>query len=228
LESSSTKYAKGYANSLVCTEKNGALPKFLYKRGTPYYIKSKIKGCYTRATNVLNSLKEQKTKQINEQIKVPEVLVIGPNGEHVGLKKVSDALVLASYAGLDLVLINAGGNPPVAKIIDYNKFRYERIKKDKDAKKKQKATISELKEFRLSPNIDVGDIEFKLKNVKKYLAKGDKIKLTLRFKGRQMAHTDIGFQVMQNFVEQLEDVASIEQKAKLEGRSISMILVPKK
>ena len=88
--------------------------------------------------------------------------------------------------------------------------------------------ISELKEFRLSPNIDVGDIEFKLKNVKKYLAKGDKIKLTLRFKGRQMAHTDIGFQVMQNFVEQLEDVASIEQKAKLEGRSISMILVPKK
>jgi len=80
---------------------------------------------------------------INEQIKVPEVLVIGPNGEHVGLKKVNDALVLASYAGLDLVLINANGNPPVAKIIDYNKFRYERIKKDKDAKKKQKASISE-------------------------------------------------------------------------------------
>ena len=97
-----------------------------------------------------------------------------------------------------MVLINAGGNPPVAKIIDYNKFRYERIKKDKDAKKKQKATISELKEFRLSPNIDVGDIEFKLKNVKKYLIKGDRIKL------------------------------SIEQKAKLEGRTISMILVPKK
>ena len=127
-----------------------------------------------------------------------------------------------------MVLINAGGDPPVAKIIDYNKFRYERIKKDKDAKKKQKATISELKEFRLSPNIDVGDIEFKLKNVKKYLIKGDRIKLTLRFKGRQMAHTDIGFQVMQNFVNQLEDIASIEQKAKLEGRTISMILVPKK
>ncbi len=165
---------------------------------------------------------------INEQIKVPQVLVIGPNGEQVGVKPISDALTLASYAGLDLVLINPNGNPPVSRLMDYNKYKYEKNKKQKEALKKQRATVAQLKEFRLSPVIDVGDFETKLRNVRKYLEKKDKIKLSIRFKGRQMAHTDLGREVMERFYERLSDIADIEQKPKLEGRSMFMLLTPKK
>ena len=165
---------------------------------------------------------------INEQIRVSQVLVIGPNGEQVGVKSTQDALTLASYAGLDLVLINPNGNPPVCKVMDYNKFKYEKAKKEKAALKKQKAAITETKEFRLSPTIDVGDIETKLKNVTKYLEKGDKIKLSIRFKGRQMAHTDLGKDVLVKFAARLEGIAEIEQQPKLDGRSMTMLLAPKK
>ena len=165
---------------------------------------------------------------INNQIKVSPVLVIGPNGEQAGVKPIEDALTLASYAGLDLVLLNPNGNPPVVKVMDYNKYRYERQKKEKEASKKQRANKSELKEFRLSPVIDVGDFETKLKNVTKYLQKGDKIKLSIRFKGRQMAHTDRGREVLEKFASRLEDISTIEQKAKLDGRSMTMLLIPKK
>ena len=165
---------------------------------------------------------------INNQIKVSPVLVIGPNGEQAGVKPIEDALTLASYAGLDLVLLNPNGNPPVVKVMDYNKYRYERQKKEKEASKKQRANKSELKEFRLSPVIDVGDFETKLKNVTKYLQKGDKIKLSIRFKGRQMAHTDLGREVLEKFESRLEDISTIEQKAKLDGRSMTMLLIPKK
>lgn len=165
---------------------------------------------------------------INEQIRVSQVLVIGPNGEQVGVKSTQDALTLASYAGLDLVLINPNGNPPVCKVMDYNKYKYEKAKKEKAALKKQKAAITETKEFRLSPTIDVGDIETKLKNVTKYLEKGDKIKLSIRFKGRQMAHTDLGKDVLVKFAARLEDIAEVEQQPKLDGRSMTMLLAPKK
>jgi len=165
---------------------------------------------------------------INEQIRVSQVLVIGPNGEQVGVKSTQDALTLASYAGLDLVLINPNGNPPVCKVMDYNKYKYEKAKKEKAALKKQKAAITETKEFRLSPTIDVGDIETKLKNVTKYLEKGDKIKLSIRFKGRQMAHTDLGKDVLVKFAARLEGIAEIEQQPKLDGRSMTMLLAPKK
>lgn len=165
---------------------------------------------------------------INEQIRVSQVLVIGPNGEQVGVKSTQDALTLASYAGLDLVLINPNGNPPVCKVMDYNKFKYEKAKKEKVALKKQKANITETKEFRLSPTIDVGDIETKLKNVTKYLEKGDKIKLSIRFKGRQMAHTDLGKDVLVKFAARLTDIAEVEQQPKLDGRSMTMLLAPKK
>ena len=137
---------------------------------------------------------------INEQIKANQVLVIGPNGEQVGVKSLSDALTLSSYAGLDLVLISPNANPPVCKVMDYNKYKYEKSKKEKEALKRQKANMSELKEFRLSPVIDVGDFETKLKQVTKYLQKGDKIKLSIRFKGRQMAHTELGKEVKQGDV----------------------------
>ncbi len=165
---------------------------------------------------------------INDQIRVPEVLVIGPNGEQVGVKSISDALTLAGYAALDLVLISPNANPPVCKLMDYNKFRYEKQKKQKEALKRQKANQSELKEYRLSPVIDVGDFETKLRNATKYLEKGDRIKLTVRFKGRQMAHTELGKEVLDKFAERVEDLADIEQKPKLEGRTMTMLLIPKK
>ena len=165
---------------------------------------------------------------INEQIKASNVLVIGPNGEQVGVKPLKDALTLASYAGLDLVLMNANSNPPVCKVMDYNKYRYEKQKKEKEASKRQKANSAQLKEFRLSPVIDVGDFETKLRNVRKYLEKGDKIKLSIRFKGRQLAHTDLGKEVLEKFAAKLEDVSIIDQPAKLDGRSMTMLLAPKK
>ena len=160
---------------------------------------------------------------INEQIKANQVLVIGPNGEQVGVKSLSDALTLSSYAGLDLVLISPNANPPVCKVMDYNKYKYE-----KEALKRQKANMSELKEFRLSPVIDVGDFETKLKQVTKYLQKGDKIKLSIRFKGRQMAHTEIGKDVLLRFSARLSELSDIEQQPKLDGRSMTMLLTPKK
>ena len=165
---------------------------------------------------------------INEQITAKEVLVIGPNGEQVGIKSREDALTLANYAVLDLVLINPNSTPPVCKVMDYNKYRYEKQKKEKDALKRQKANASELKEYRLSPVIDVGDFETKLRNVTKYLEKGDRIKLTIRFKGRQLAHIDLGKEVLERFAFRLENIADIEQKPKLDGKTMTMLLVPKK
>ena len=165
---------------------------------------------------------------INDQIKCPQVLVIGPNGEQVGVKPIGDALTLASYAALDLVLISPNANPPVCKVMDYNKFRYEKQKKAKEALKKQNARMSELKAYRLSPVIDVGDFETKLRNASKYLEKGDRIKLTVRFKGRQMAHTELGKEVLDRFAERVNEIADVEQKPKLEGRQMTMLLVPKK
>ena len=165
---------------------------------------------------------------INEQIKASNVLVIGPNGEQVGVKSIQDALTLANYAGLDLVMLNPNQDPPVCKVMDYNKYRYEKQKKEKEALKRQKANSSELKEFRLSPVIDVGDFETKLRQVKKYLEKGDKIKLSIRFKGRQMAHTELGREVLEKFAARLEDISIIEQNAKMDGRSMIMLLAPKK
>ena len=165
---------------------------------------------------------------INDQIKAREVLVIGPNGEQVGVKPIQDARTLASYASLDLVLISPNANPPVCKVMDYNKFRYEKQKKAKEALKKQKANMSELKEYRLSPVIDVGDFETKLRNATKYLEKGDRIKLTIRFKGRQLAHTELGKEVLERFASRVSDYADIEQKPKLDGKTMTMLLVPKK
>ena len=165
---------------------------------------------------------------INDQIKVPEVLVIGPNGEQTGVKLIQDARTLASYASLDLVLISPNGNPPVCKLMDYNKYKYEKNKKEKDALKKQRASMQELKEFRLSPSIDVGDFETKIKQVTKYLEKGDKIKLTIRFRGRQLAHTELGAEVLNKFADRLKDISDIEQEAKLDGKNMMMLLIPKK
>lgn len=162
----------------------------------------------------------------NEQIKVPHVLVIGPNGEQMGIKSIADAQTIANYAGLDLVLMNANANPAVCKIMDYNKFKYEKAKKEKENRKKQQANNVELKEYRLSPVIDVGDFDTKVRNASKYLEKGHKIKLSIRFKGRQIIHPELGEEVMNRFAEKVKDIATVEQKAKLEGRSMTMLLAP--
>lgn len=163
----------------------------------------------------------------NEQIRFSQVMVIGPNGEQLGTKAIADALTIANYAGLDLVLIS-NGNPPVCKIMDYNKYKYEREKKIKESSKKQKASSLEIKEYRLTPVIDVGDFETKLRNASKYIEKGHRIKLVVRFKGRQMAHPELGREVLDRFVERTKDIADVEQKTKFEGRNMFLFLAPKK
>lgn len=165
---------------------------------------------------------------INGQIKFNQVLVIGPNGEQLGVKTKADALTLAGYAGFDLVLINGNANPPVCKLLDYNKFKYEKKKKTKESLKKQREGNAELKEYRLSVNIDKHDFDTKVKNVSKYLEKGHKIKVSIRFKGREMAHTELGREVLLKFVEALSELAEVEQQPKMEYKSIYMMLTPKK
>ena len=176
---------------------------------------------------VLAIAKQNNEVLVNEQITFPEVMVIGPNGEKMGIKNISDALTLSKYAGLDLVLLNSDPKNPVCKIIDYNKYRYEKQKQIKEAKKKQREQNLETKEYRLSVAIDVGDFETKSRNAKAYLEKGHKIKVTVRFKGRQLTHPELGRDVIMRFAEKLSDVADIEQMPKMEGRSMQLLLTPK-
>ncbi len=171
---------------------------------------------------------KEKDLFINEQIRAREVMVIGPNGEQLGIKPINDALTLATYAGFDLVLINPQGNPPVCKIMDYNKFKYENKKRTKENLKKQREANLEMKEYRLSVAIDVHDFETRVKQATKYLEKGHRIKASIRFRGREMAHTELGRDVLLNFATKLESVSDIEQKPVLDGRNMSMILMPKK
>ena len=177
---------------------------------------------------VFNIANKENDLLCNEQIKVSHVMVIGPNGEQLGVKAIKDALTIANYAGLDLVLMSQNSNPAVCKIMDYNKFKYEKNKKQKEAKKKQQASIVELKEYRLSPVIDVGDFDTKVRNASKYLEKGHKVKLSIRFKGRQMVHPELGEDVMNKFADRVKDIAVVEQKAKLDGRNMTMLLTPNK
>lgn len=155
-------------------------------------------------------------------------MVIGPNGESLGIKSRQDALTLASYAGFDLVLINENGNPPVCKIMDYNKFRYEKKKKTKEAQKKQRETNVETKEFRLSVTIDKHDFDTRVRNARKNLEKGSKIKASIRFKGRQIAHPELARDVLLKFKDELADISEMEISPKMEGRFIFIQLTPKK
>ena len=165
---------------------------------------------------------------INDQIRAREVMVIGPNGEQLGVKPIADAKTLAGYAGFDLVLINDKATPPVCKIMDYNKYKYENKKRLKENQKKQRESNLEMKEYRLSVNIDIHDFNTRVTNAKKYLEKGHKIKASIRFKGREMAHTELGAEVLIRFSEALKDVSSIEQKPNLDGRFMTMILMTNK
>lgn len=155
-------------------------------------------------------------------------MVIGPNGEKLGMKKLNDALTLANYAGLDLVLMSGNADVAVAKVMDYNKYRYEKQKKLKEAQKKQRESSKEVKEYRLSVTIDVGDFETRRRNAAEYLKKGHKIKAFIRFKGRQIAHPELGSEVLLRFADALADCSDIETKPQIDGRQIFMILSPKK
>ncbi len=155
-------------------------------------------------------------------------MVIGPNGEQLGNKQLEDALTLASYAGLDLVLMSGNNSRAVGKIMDYNKYRYEKQKKQKEALKNQRTSNKDIKEYQFSVKIDIGDFNTRKKNAEEYLQKGHKIKATLRFKGREMAHTELGKDVLNNFAEQLSHIAVVESVPKLEGKTMTMILAPKK
>ena len=163
---------------------------------------------------------------INEQIRDKEVRLIGTEGEQLGIMSAKDAMKLAREAELDLVKIAPNAKPPVCKIIDYGKYRYELARKEKEAKKKQK-TI-DIKEVRLSPNIDTNDLNTKINQARKFLAKGDKVKVTLRFRGRELAHVNQSKVILDDFAKQLEDVAVIDKPAKFEGRSMIMFLSEKR
>ena len=162
---------------------------------------------------------------INEQIRDKEVRLIGENGEQLGIMSAKEAMKLAEEAELDLVKIAPTAKPPVCKIVDYGKFRYEQARKEKEAKKKQK--VVEVKEIRLSPNIDVNDLNTKMNAARKFLAKGDKVKITLRFRGREMGHPEIGLDTMTRFAEYCAESAVVEKPAKMEGRNMLMFLAPK-
>lgn len=155
-------------------------------------------------------------------------MVIGPNGEQLGVKSKQDALTLASYAGFDLVLMSDSTNPPVCKIMDYNKFRYEKKKKTKEQQKKQRETMIDIKEYRLSVTIDVHDFDTRVRNARKSLEKGDKVKASIRFKGRQITHPELARDVLIKFYNELSDIADIELQPKLDGKTMFMQITPKK
>ena len=163
---------------------------------------------------------------INEQIRDREVRLIGENGEQLGIMSARDAYKRAQEAGLDLVKIAPTAKPPVCKIIDYGKYRYEMARKEKEARKKQR--IIDVKEVRLSPNIDTNDLNTKVGAARKFMSKGDKVKVTLRFRGREMAHMQSSKYILDEFAEKLSDIAVVEKAPKVEGRSMTMFLTEKR
>ena len=163
---------------------------------------------------------------INEQIRDKEVRVIGEEGQQLGVMSPKDAMKLAREAEVDLVKVAPSAKPPVCKLVDYGKYKYELVRKEKEAKKKQR-TI-EVKEVRLSPNIDVSDLNTKCNSARKFIEKGNKVKVSLRFRGREMAHIDSSKHILEDFAEKLSDIAVVDKAPKLEGRSMTMFLTEKR
>ncbi|CAM2765845.1 translation initiation factor IF-3 [Fructilactobacillus fructivorans] len=163
---------------------------------------------------------------VNEGIHARELRLIGANGDQLGIKSTKEALAIAEEANLDLVVVAPKAKPPVAKIIDYGKYRFDRQKKEREARKRQK-TVS-VKEIRLSPTIDSNDFNTKLKNAKKFLTKGERVRVSIRFKGRAITHKSIGRDVLNKMAEATSDVADVTQRAKMDGRSMFLMLAPSK
>ncbi|MFC7332537.1 translation initiation factor IF-3 [Rhodocista pekingensis] len=163
--------------------------------------------------------------RINREINVRSVRLIDQNGDMVGVVSLRDALISAEEAGLDLVEVSPNADPPVCKILDYGKFKYEAQKKANEARKKQK--IIEVKEVKLRPNIDDHDYDIKMRNMRRFLEEGDKVKVTMRFRGREMAHQDLGMNILVKVRDTLDDLAKVEQMPKLEGKQMIMVLAPR-
>ncbi len=178
-----------------------------------------------RIKNNKNRRKEP-TDMVNEDIRFREVLVIGPNGEQLGTMMRREALEKAYEMNLDLLCVAPNAQTPVCKIVDYGRYRFEEQKKAREAKKKQH--VVEVKEIRMSPNIDANDMNTKVNAAKKFISKGDKVKVTLRFRGREMAHMQSSKHILDDFALALEDIATVEKAPKVEGRSMTMFLAAKK
>ena len=163
--------------------------------------------------------------RVNGKIRAREVRVIGPEGNQLGVMALADAINLARQHAVDLVEIAAGANPPVCRLVDYGKYRYEQSKKEKEARKNQK--IVEIKEIRMTPNIEEHDFQTKLRNTIKFLGAGDKVKASVRFRGREITHQEIGQKVLMRLAQECEEIATVERSPKLEGRSMIIILSPK-
>ncbi|WES32222.1 translation initiation factor IF-3 [Varunaivibrio sulfuroxidans] len=167
----------------------------------------------------------QKGPRVNRQITASTVRVIGPEAENFGVITVDEALRKAEEVGLDLVEISPNAEPPVCKVLDYGKFKYEEQKKRNEAKKKQK--VIEVKEIKMRPGIDIHDYEVKMRNARRFLDNGDKVKVTLRFRGREMAHQNLGMDVLNRVRDELGEITKVEQFPKMEGRMMVMVLAPK-
>ena len=163
--------------------------------------------------------------QINEEIVDEQVRLIGEEGDQLGIVSAEEALKIAGEAGLDLVKIAPNAVPPVCRVMDYGKFRFEQTKKEKEAKKNQR--VIEIKEIRMGPSIGENDFNTKLKSGMKFLADGDRVKVSVRFRGREMAHTEIGTELLNNYAQACSEIATVDKAAKLEGRNMSMFLSPK-
>lgn len=178
---------------------------------------------YNRSLEVLVISKQE--QQINDEIRDPELRIIGPDGSQLGIMSADEALKIANEKDLDLVKIAPQAKPPVCKIMDYGKYRYEQARREKEARKNQH-TI-EIKEIKLSLNIDTHDFDTKVNHAKKFFAHGDKVKVSIRFRGRELGHTEFGYDIMKRFADACEEEASIEKPAKQEGRQMLMFLAPK-
>ena len=163
--------------------------------------------------------------ELNEEICDKEIRLIGSDGEQLGIMSSAEALKIAEEQDVDLVKISPQATPPVCKLMDYGKFRFEQGKREKEAKKNQH--VVEIKEIRMSPGIDIGDFNTKLKNAQKFIADGDRVKVSVRFRGREMAHTDLGRALLNRFAQECSEVAALDKAPKLEGRNMSMFLSPK-
>ena len=166
-----------------------------------------------------------KDMMVNDGIRARELRLIDQNGDQLGVKTKAEALSIAERANLDVVLVAPNAKPPVARIMDYGKYRFEQQKKEREARKKQK--VINIKEVRLSPTIDLNDFNTKLRNARKFLEKGDKVKASIRFKGRAITHKEIGQRVLDRLADEAADIATVEQKAKRDGRSMFLVLAPK-
>jgi len=191
----------------------------------PHQALGSIKGDYSIARPNADATPSRDGPRVNREINVRSVRLVDAAGEMVGVVSIRDALIAAEEAGLDLVEVSPNADPPVCKILDYGKFKYEAQKRANEARKKQK--IIEVKEIKMRPNIDDNDYDVKMRSARRFLEEGDKVKVTMRFRGREMAHQDLGMNVLIKVRDDLVELAKVEQMPKLEGRQMIMVLPPK-